>query len=52
MKIKIDPTKALSATVTVLTIVGTLLTTKVQANEKAAMKEEVLKEVLDELKTK
>lgn len=52
MKIKIDPTKALSMTVTLLTVAGTLLSTKVQANEKAALKEEVLKEVLDELKTK
>ncbi len=52
MNIKIDPTKALNVTVTLLTVVGTLLSTKAQANEKAAMKEEVLKEVMEKLNTK
>ena len=33
--IKIDPAKALSATVTILGIAGTLLSAKVQANERA-----------------
>ena len=48
--IKIDPEKALSATVTILGIAGTLLSAKVQANERAELKEELMKEVLAELK--
>ena len=48
--IKIDPAKVLSATVTILGIAGTLLSAKVQANERAELKEELMKEVLAELK--
>ena len=48
--IKIDPAKVLSATVTILGIAGTLLSAKVQANERAELKGELMKEVLAELK--
>lgn len=48
--IKIDPAKALSAAVTILGIAGTLLSAKVQANERVELKEELMKEVLAELK--
>lgn len=53
MKIKIDPTKALSITVTVLGVAGTILTSVVQKNDRQALKDELRNELLDEiLKTK
>lgn len=48
-KIKIDPAKALSVGVTVLGLVGTLLTNKVEANNRKAMKEEILNELKKEV---
>ena len=50
-EIKIDPAKALSVTVTALGVVGTLLATKVQANERKAMKAELKDELRKELLT-
>lgn len=54
MKLKFDPTKALSITVTALGVVGTLLSSKVHANEtkamKAELKDELMKELLNEKK--
>lgn len=53
MKIKIDPTKALSITVTVLGVAGTILGSVAQKNDRQAMKDELRNEILDEiLKTK
>lgn len=49
MKFKIDPAKVLSVTVTVLGVVGTLLSNKVHANEQKAMKAELKNELLEEL---
>lgn len=49
MKFKLDPTKALSITVTVLGVVGTLLSSKVHANETKAMKAELKDELMKEL---
>lgn len=49
MKLKFDPTKALSITVTVLGVVGTLLSSKVHANETKAMKAELKDELMNEL---
>ncbi len=48
---KIDPAKALSVGVTVLGLVGTLLTNKVEANNRKAMKEEILDELKKEIAT-
>ena len=48
-KLKIDPTKALSLTVTALGVVGTLLASKVQSNDRKAMKAELKDELLKEL---
>ena len=52
MKLKIDSAKALSIGVTVLGVVGTLLSSKVDTNNRKAMKAEMKKELLKELKTK
>lgn len=49
MKIKMDSAKALSIAVTVLGVAGTLLSNKVQANDRKAMKEELKRELLDEI---
>ena len=49
MKLKIDPTKALSIAVTALGVVGTLLSSKVHANETKAMKAELKDELMKEL---
>lgn len=48
-KIKIDPAKALSVTVTALGVVGTLLASKVQSNDRKAMKAELKDELLKDL---
>lgn len=48
-KFKIDPAKALSVTVTALGVVGTLLASKVQANDRKAMKAELKDELLKDL---
>lgn len=48
-KLKIDSTKALSLTVTALGVVGTLLASKVQSNDRKAMKAELKDELLKEL---
>ena len=48
-EIKIDPAKVLSVTVTALGVAGTLLATKVQANERKAMKAELKDELMKEL---
>lgn len=49
MKFKIDPAKLLSVTVTALGVVGTLLASKVQSNERKAMKAELKEELIKEL---
>lgn len=48
-KFKIDPAKGLSIFVTILGVAGTLLSNKVEENARKTMKDEVKKEVLDEL---
>lgn len=48
-KLKIDSTKALSLIVTALGVVGTLLASKVQSNDRKAMKAELKDELLKEL---
>ena len=52
MKLKIDSAKALSIGVTVLCVVGTLLSSKVDSNNRKAMKSEIKDELMKELKTK
>ena len=49
MKFKVDPAKLLSVTVTALGVVGTLLASKVQSNERKAMKAELKEELIKEL---
>ena len=49
MKIKIDLTKILNVTVTVLGVVGTLLASKVEANNRKVMKDELKEELLKEI---
>lgn len=48
-EIKIDPKKVLSIGVTVLGVAGTLLSSKVEANNRQTMKEELKNELLNEL---
>jgi hypothetical protein len=50
MKFKFDTTKALSIASTVLGVVGVLLSNKVDANNRKAMKSELKKELLEELR--
>ena len=52
MKLKIDSAKALSIGVNVLGVVGTLLSSKVDSNNRKAMKSEIKDELMKELKTK
>ena len=53
MKIKKERiSKALPAVVTILGIVGTLLSNKVEADNRKALKEELKKELLKELQSK
>ena len=52
MKLKIDGAKVLSIGVTVLGVVGTLLSSKVDSNNRKAMKSEIKDELMKELKTK
>lgn len=52
MKLKIDGAKALSIGVTVLGIVGALLSSKVESNNRKAMKSELKEELMKELNTK
>lgn len=49
---KIDKAKALSIAVTALGVAGTLLSTKVQSNEREAMKNELKEELTKELLNK
>lgn len=49
MKFKVDPAKILSVTVTILGIAGTLLSNKVDSNNRRAMKAELKEELLKEL---
>lgn len=49
MKFKMDPTKVLSITATVLGIVGTLLSNKVESNNRKNLKSELKKEIMKEL---
>lgn len=49
---KIDPAKALSVTVTVLGVAGTLLSGVVDKNNRNAMKQELKDELLKELSNK
>lgn len=49
MKFKIDGTKALSIGVTVLGVVGTLLSAKVHDNEQKALQAKLKEEILKEL---
>lgn len=48
-KIKIDPAKILSTTVTVLGVVGMLLSNKAEENAKKKMKEDLKKEILEDI---
>lgn len=49
-KIKnVDSAKLLSLTVTALGVIGTLLSSKVQSNDRKALKEELKSELLKEL---
>jgi hypothetical protein len=52
MKLKIDAAKALSIGTTVLGVVGALLSSKVDSNNRKAMKAEMKEELLKELKNK
>ena len=52
MKLKIDGAKVLSIGVTMLGVVGTLLSSKVDSNNRKAMKSEIKDELMKELKTK
>ena len=49
MKIKIDPTKILNVVVTILGVVGTLLASKVDDNNRKVMKDELKEELLEEI---
>lgn len=49
MKFKFDAAKALSITVTVLGVAGTLLSSKVDSNNRKIMKAELKNEILKEL---
>lgn len=46
MKIKIDSTQLLSLGVTVLGLAGTLLSKKVDASNREALKKEILEEIM------
>ena len=52
MKFKFDTAKALSITVTVLSVAGTLLSNKVDSDNRKAMKAELKRELLKELSKK
>lgn len=52
MKLKIDGAKALSIGATVLGVVGALLSSKVESNNRKVMKSELKEELMKELKTK
>ena len=52
MKLKIDGAKALSIGATVLGGVGALVSSKVDSNNRKAMKSELKEELMKELKTK
>ena len=52
MKLKMDSAKALSIGATVLGVVGALLSSKVDSNNRKAMKSEIKEELMKELKTK
>ena len=52
MKLKIDSAKALSIGATVLGVVGALVSSKVDSNNRKAMKSELKEELMKELKTK
>ena len=49
MKFKLDPTKVLSVAVTVLGVAGTLLSSKVESNNRKAMKSELKEELMKEI---
>lgn len=49
MKFKMDATKVLSIAVTVLGIAGTLLSNKVESNNRKNMKSELKEEIMKEL---
>ena len=49
MKIKFDSAKLLSVAVTVIGVAGTLLSSKVESNARKTMKDELRKEILDEI---
>lgn len=52
MKIKFDSGKALNVAVVALSVAGTILGSKVKSNESKAMKEELKKDILEELNKK
>ena len=52
MKLKIDGAKALSIGATVLGVVGAIVSSKVDSNNRKAMKSELKEELMKELKTK
>ena len=49
MKIKMDPTKVLSAVVSILGVAGMLLSNKVESDNRKTMKSELKEEILKEL---
>lgn len=49
MKFKLDLTKVLSVAVTVLGVAGTLLSSKVESNNRKAMKSELKEELMKEI---
>lgn len=52
MKIKFDTSKILSLAVTILGVAGTLLSSKVESDNRKAMKDELLNELKKDLQKK
>ena len=52
MKIKFDTSKILSLAVTILGVAGTLLSSKVESDNRKAMKNELLNELKKDLRKK
>lgn len=52
MKIKFDTSKILSLAVTILGVAGTLLSSKVESDNRKAMKDELLNELKKDLRKK
>jgi hypothetical protein len=52
MRIKFDTSKILSLSVTILGVAGTLLSSKVESDNRKAMKDELLNELKKDLRKK